>query len=130
MELCYLQKYAPVKVTYSCLHPQVNKAALTHYQKGKASLPGNRTNCHSAAGHRPQGHWIQARNKKTQFMLPSISEQQLKWCSRYGDCAMNRTVWVWNPGRCKRFFSSLKCPERFWDPPQFCPKHKVAEACS
>jgi len=128
MELRYLQKHVPVKVMYSCLHPQVNKVALTHSQCGRASLPGYRTNCHSATGHRPQGHRIQAGNKMTQFMLASILEQQPQWCSQYSDCAMNRTVHGWNPGRCKRFFSSLKHPDQFWDPPQFCPGHKAAEA--
>ena len=115
-------KYAPVTVPYRCLHPQVNKAALTHSQCGRASLPGYRTNCHSAASHRPQGHRIQAGNIMTQFMVPSILEQQPEWCSLYRNCATNRTVWAWNPGRCKRFFFSLKRPDQFWDPPRF-PSH-------
>jgi len=80
------KKYAPVKVTYSYLHPQVNKVALTHSQCDRASLPGYRTNCHSAAGHRPQGHRIQAVNIMTQFMIPSILEQEPGWCSQYSDC--------------------------------------------
>ena len=91
-ELCYLQKYATVKVPYGCLHPQVNKAALTHSQCGRASLPGYRMNCHSAAGHRPQGHWTQAVNIMTQFMIPSILEQEPEWCCWYSNCATNLTV--------------------------------------
>lgn len=73
-------------MTYSYLHPQVNKVALTHSQCDRASLPGYRTNCHSAAGHRPQGHRIQAVNIMTQFMIPSILEQEPGWCSQYSDC--------------------------------------------
>jgi hypothetical protein len=128
MELCYLQKYAPVKLPYGCLHPQVNKATFTHSQYGRASLPGYRTNHHSAADHRLQVHWIQAVNIMTQFMLPSILEQQPEWCSQYSDCATNRMVRGWNAGRCKRVFSSLKCSDRFWNPPWLCPGHKAAEA--
>jgi len=111
MELCYIQKYALVKVTYGCLHLQVNKAVLAHCRCDNVSLPGYRTNCHSTAGHRPQCNKIQAVNIISQFMILSILEQQLKTFSKYSDCATNRTELGWNPGKCEIFlFSETSIP--------------------
>ena len=116
MEFCYLQKYAPVKVTYGSLHPQLAKLLLlTIDAAGHLSLATEQTATVQQV--RPQGHQIQAGNKMTQFMIPSILEQQLKLCSWYSDCTMNWMVQGWNPKQldCFHVILSLHFQTSLWE---------------
>jgi hypothetical protein len=58
-------------------------------------------------------NWVTSR----EFLLGVlVSHRELEKCSQHNDFAMGCTVQGSDPTKCKRFVSSLKCPDQLWNP--------------